>query len=108
MKENGNKINAIVACGGHTKNPLLLQEHADILEMPLYLTTETENMLLGGAINAARAAGDFDSLEEAMAAMCEIKEKITPQPDRFPLLRKKYLVFLKMYEHLMELEEILR
>ena len=44
---------------GHTRNELLLQEHANILERPVYLSEETENMLLGGAINAAVAAGQY-------------------------------------------------
>ena len=52
----GLTIDKIHACGGGTKNPLWLQEHADITGCDIVLPREPEAMLLGTAILAAVAA----------------------------------------------------
>jgi ribulose kinase len=107
MEKEGYHINYVVATGGHTKNELLLQEHANILERPIYLTEEKENMLLGGAINAATAAGEYTSVIEAMANMSHMGREVSPQPERFGYYRKKYQVFKRMYDFQEEIREIL-
>jgi FGGY-family pentulose kinase len=108
MEEKGYRIKNIVVTGGHTKNELLLEEHANILERPIYLTAETENMLLGGAINAATAAGAYPTLIEAMANMTRMGREISPNADKFDFYRKKYRVFRRMYDFQEEIREILR
>ena len=107
MEKHGYRIEHIVATGGHVKNELLLEEHANILERAIYLTEETENMLLGGAVNAATAAGEYANIIEAMASMTRMGREISPQPDRFDFYRKKYRVFRKMYDFQEEIREIL-
>jgi FGGY-family pentulose kinase len=107
MEKQGYRIRYVVATGGHTRNELLLQEHANILERPVCLTGETENMLLGGAINAAVAAGQYDTVTCAMAAMTRMGREIRPQPERFDLYRRKYEVFKKMYDLQQEIKGIL-
>jgi D-ribulokinase len=108
MEKEGYHINCVVATGGHIKNELLLQEHANILERPIYLTEEKENMLLGGAINAATAAGEYATVIEAMANMSHMGSEISPQPERFGYYRKKYQVFKRMYDFQEEIREILK
>jgi FGGY-family pentulose kinase len=107
MEKRGYEIRNVVATGGHAHNELLLQEHANILERPVYLTAETENMLLGGAVNAAVAAGQFDSITSAMAGMTRMGREITPQPARYDFYRRKYKVFKRMYDFQQEIRDIL-
>ncbi|MEW6554000.1 MAG: FGGY-family carbohydrate kinase [Actinomycetota bacterium] len=107
MEGHGYRIENIVATGGHTKNELLLQEHANILGRPIYLGGETENMLLGGAINAAAAAGEYPSLIEAMAAMSTPGREIKPREEMRALYEKKYRVFKEMYRNQIEIRKIL-
>ncbi len=107
MENQGYRIAYVVATGGHTRNELLLQEHANVLERPIYLGEETENMLLGGAINAAAAAGEYASIIEAMAAMSRPGGKISPQGEMGDLYRRKYRVFKEMYRNQREIRKIL-
>lgn len=107
MEKQGYRIKHVVATGGHVKNELLLEEHANILERPIYLTGETENMLLGGAVNAATAAGEYATIMEAMANMTRMGREISPRPERLDFYRKKYRVFKKMYDFQEEIRGIL-
>jgi len=107
MEKKGYRIDYVVVTGGHTRNELLLQEHANILERPVCLSEETENMLLGGAVNAAAAAGQYASVTGAMANMTRMGREIAPQPGRYDLYRRKYEVFKRMYDFQQEIRSIL-
>src|SRR5690606_12295992 len=69
MNAQGYRIGTIFACGGGTKNPVFLREHADITGCRLVLSKEPETVLLGSAILGAVASGAFPSILDAMAAM---------------------------------------
>ena len=43
-------IDTLFACGGGTKNPLFVQQHADITGCTLHLPREPEAVLLGSAV----------------------------------------------------------
>ena len=58
LNEAGYQIDTLFACGGGTKNPVFLREHADISGCRLVLPREPEAVLLGSAILGAVAAGD--------------------------------------------------
>ncbi|MBN2026562.1 MAG: FGGY-family carbohydrate kinase [Actinobacteria bacterium] len=107
MEKKGYRIDCVVATGGHTRNELLLQEHANILERPVCLGEETENMLLGGAVNAAAAAGRYASVASAMSNMTRMGREIVPQPESCDLYRRKYEVFKRMYDFQQEIRSIL-
>ena len=64
------QISRVVAAGGITqKNPLLMQEYANILHRPVAVGKIAEGPALGAAMLAAVAAGIYASLEEAFAHM---------------------------------------
>jgi ribulose kinase len=50
MRAQGAIVKEVVACGGLAHNPVFLQQHADILGMPVLLPTELDAMLLGCAV----------------------------------------------------------
>lgn len=105
MNRHGYAIRRIHACGGGTKNPLWLQEHADITGCEIYLALDTEAVLLGSAILAAVAAGVYSSVPEAMRAMGMRAEVIRPNAGRRAFHEAKYRVFKRMYEHQQEYRE---
>jgi FGGY-family pentulose kinase len=78
LNEHGYRIATIFACGGGTKNPVFLREHADITGCPLVLPREPEAVLLGSAILGAVASGDFPSVLDAMAGLDGAGESIAP------------------------------
>ncbi|KMT03342.1 hypothetical protein BVRB_8g198780 [Beta vulgaris subsp. vulgaris] len=97
---NGHKIDTILACGGLAKNPLYIQEHADITGYPVILPRENESVLLGAAILGAVAAKKYPSLHEAMKALNAAGEVVYPSKD--PNVKKyhdaKYKIFRDLYE----------
>jgi FGGY-family pentulose kinase len=107
MNRHGYAIRRIHACGGGTKNPLWLQEHADIAACDLYVARDTEAVLLGSAILAAVASGAYPSVLEAMRAMSPRAEVIRPNAARRTFHEAKYRVFKRMYEHQQEYRQIM-
>ena len=69
----------MIACGGGTKNPVFLREHADVTGCRIVLPREPEAVLLGSAMLGAVAAGDAASLPAAMAAMSGLGRVLRPQ-----------------------------
>ncbi len=99
LNSKGYVINRIHACGGGTKNPLWLQEHADITGCDLYIAKESEAVLLGAGVLAAVAAGKFSNIIESMQAMSPRAEVIKPNHATSDFHDAKYEVFKLMYDH---------
>jgi FGGY-family pentulose kinase len=98
MNANGYAIRTLVACGGDTKNPLFVREHAEATRCRVVLAKEPEAVLLGAAMLGAVAAGTYPSLLAAMGAMNDTAAVLTPtggEVERF--YDGKYRVFLRMY-----------
>lgn len=99
MNEQGYQIETIVMCGGGTKNPLFLREHADVTGCTIILPREPEAVLLGSAILGAVASGDRESFTDAMGRMSGAGERQEPHGgDVRRFHDAKHRVFLKMYE----------
>ncbi|XP_042050291.1 FGGY carbohydrate kinase domain-containing protein isoform X1 [Salvia splendens] len=98
--EKGHKIDTLLACGGLTKNPLFIQEHADITGYPITLPRENEAVLLGAAILGAVASKKYSTVREAMKALNAPGRVVYPSHD--PKVRKyhdtKYRIFRDLYE----------
>ena len=97
MNSQGYQIDTVLACGGGTKNPVFLREHADITGCKIVLPREPEAVLLGSAVLGSVAARDFKTVIDAMAAMNSAGETIAPaggQPKQYH--DAKYRVFHRM------------
>jgi FGGY-family pentulose kinase len=98
MNAAGHRIDHIVMCGGGTKNPLLLQEHADALGRDLHLVEEEDAVALGAALLAATASGAFVDLPAAAAAMVRPGGRIAARAGERAFHDAKYRVFLQLYD----------
>lgn len=98
LNSHGYSIKSIHACGGGTKNPLWLQEHADITGCEIVLPKEPEAVLLGSAILAAVGAGIYPSLVEAAHQMSAPGERYIPNRKTRKYHELKYNVFRLMYD----------
>ncbi|MGH8238211.1 MAG: FGGY-family carbohydrate kinase, partial [Steroidobacteraceae bacterium] len=78
FNRHGYRIDTLIACGGGTKNEVLLREHADATGCRVVLPAEPEAVLLGAAILGAVACGDHASITDAMAAMSRPGRIIEP------------------------------
>jgi len=98
MNAKGYDIRTIIACGGDTKNPLFVREHAEATRCRVVLAKEPEAVLLGAAMLGAVASGRYPSLLAAMGAMNEAATVVAPsdgEAERF--YQGKYRVFLRMH-----------
>ncbi len=99
LNKAGYGIDTIFACGGGTRNPVFLREHADATGCRIVLPDEPEAVLLGAAILGAMSAGHFASLPEAMAAMSRAGRVIEPAGGAVRRYHDaKYAVFQRMHE----------
>jgi len=99
MNAKGYRIKRIHACGGGTKNPLWLQEHADITGCEIVLPKESEAVLLGSAMLAAVGSGKYQTVIEAAVKMSSPGNSYAPQKRFAAYHKEKYSVFKKMYDH---------
>lgn len=98
MNRKGYEISTVFVCGGGTKNPVFLREHADITGCQLVLPHEPEAVLLGSAILGAVAAGQYNSVLEAMTVMNAAGKILQPSIGSVAAYHdKKYRVFRRMY-----------
>ena len=109
MNKNGFELNTIFACGGGTKNPVFLREHADITGCRIVLSKEPEAVLLGSAVLGAVASGDVNSVLEGMKKMNNADKIIEPSKGNIASYHNaKYKVFHRIYEDLLEYNKIMK
>jgi FGGY-family pentulose kinase len=108
MNKHGYRIKKIHACGGGTKNPLWLQEHADVTGCEIILPGEPEAVLLGSAILAAVGAGKYQSIIEAAVKMSAVGERYAPNEKFKKFHRAKYQVFGRMYDDFKTYKKMLK
>jgi FGGY-family pentulose kinase len=102
MNAKGYSINTVLACGGGTKNPVFLREHADITGCKVVLAREPEAVLLGSAVLGAVASTAYPSVLAAMNAMNHVERVIEPGNATVQKYHTtKYAVFKRLYRDFM-------
>jgi FGGY-family pentulose kinase len=98
MNRRGYHIKTLFLCGGGTKNPVFIREHADITGCQLVLPKEPEAVLLGSAILGAMASGRYGSVLEAMGKMNAAGNNVIPARGAVAAYHdRKYRVFHRMH-----------
>jgi len=98
MNEAGYAIDAIIACGGDTKNPLFVREHTDATGCRVVLPTEPEAVLLGASMLGAVAAGAVTDLKDAMASMNAPRTVVEPAGGEVRAYHeRKHRIFHRMH-----------
>jgi D-ribulokinase len=98
MNQAGHKIDRLVMAGGHTKNPLLMQVHADAIGLDIHLAEDEDAVTLGAGILAAVASGSFNSIPDAAGAMVRPGGRIALDPSQRAYHDAKYRIFLDLYD----------
>ena len=91
--ENGVQPKLVVISGGAGEHPLVRQLLADAAGIPFAAPGSPEPVLLGSAMLGAVAAGRFDRLTDAMAAMSSLGEVYEPQDAVRAIHNKRFEVF---------------
>lgn len=109
LNDRGYSVDTIIACGGDTKNPVFVREHADATGCRIVLPSEPEAVLLGGALLGAVAAGDFPSVIAGMGAMNRADRVIEPTGGEVArYFDKKYLIFHRLYDDQLVYRELMK
>ncbi len=98
MNNAGHSISTIHMCGGGSKNPLWVREHADATGCDVVLSKESDAVILGSAMLAGTASGDYNHLTDAMSAMSSTGMVVKPRQFMKSFHEKKYQIFLRMHD----------
>jgi FGGY-family pentulose kinase len=108
LNGQGYAIDTVLACGGGTKNPVFLREHADAAGCRIVLPAEPEAILLGASMLGAVAGGVHPDLPAAMAAMSRAGRVVQPGAEAARRYHDaKYAVFLRMYADQLDYRRIM-
>jgi L-ribulokinase len=105
FEDGGVAVDEIVACGGlPDRNPLLIQIYADVTGREIKVAASLQAPSLGSAMFAAvaagSAAGGYDDIVEATAAMARLHDRsYVPTPAHVPVYDDLYAEYLLLHDH---------
>jgi L-ribulokinase len=96
----GVPVEDFVVAGGLLKNRFLMQVYADVLRRPLSVIGSDQGPALGSAIHAAVAAGAYEDIQRAAAAMGKRYENAyLPDKARADAYDRLYAEYRKLHDH---------
>jgi L-ribulokinase len=103
LRAGGVPVTRVVAGGGLTRNPLLMQVYADVLGMDIEVAGASQASALGaamlGAVAAGADAGGYGSVEEAAAAMAPAPtERYQCDPAAHQRYDALYTLYCELYD----------
>ena len=90
----------IIVSGGASKSKVWNQIQADIYGKPVGILAIEEATSLGAAILAAKGAGLFDSIDEAVEKMVKIVSYYEPNMENHKIYNEYYSVYKDAYQAL--------
>ncbi len=96
-KSLGISIERTKICGGGAKSPLWKKIIANVLNLKVDMIESEEGPALGGAILAAVACGEFESIEGAVSKLVKVTETIEPDEELVEKYEERYNKFKKIY-----------
>lgn len=98
------KVDEVINCGGIAeKNALLMQIYADVTGREMKLSRSAQSSALGsaiaGAVAAGKACGGYETIVEAQAAMCGVKEAgYKPISENHRLYQQLYGLYRQLHD----------
>jgi xylulokinase len=96
-KSLGIQIERTKICGGGAKSPLWKQIMANVLNIKVDVIESEEGPALGGAILAAVANKEYESVEDAASKLVNVIDTVEPIPELAAKYEEKYQKFAKIY-----------
>lgn len=93
----GIKIERTKICGGGAKSPLWKRMIANIMNLKVDVIESEEGPALGGAMLAAVACGEYESVEAAAEKIVKIVGTVEPEADLVAKYEERYQQFKKIY-----------
>jgi L-ribulokinase len=100
ITSHGVAVDRLVTCGGiSTKNRLLLQIYADVLNRPIRVSASTQACALGAAIAGAVVGGAHPDHATAIAAMTHLRpEAFDPVPANVAVYSELYSLYTVLHD----------
>jgi L-ribulokinase len=100
FQDAGVPVERLVIAGGLLKNSFLMQIYSDVTGYPLDVIDSSQGPALGAAIHAAAAAGAYDDVAAASAAMGKrLDDVYQPDAERHRRYDEVYADYVELYEH---------
>jgi xylulokinase len=96
----GLQVRSLRIGGGATRSALWNQIQADVYGRPVETLQVSESTGLGAALLGGLGAGVFASIEEGVAAMVHVADRIEPDPQRHACYEEMYRAYVQTYEGL--------
>ncbi|MDD3338998.1 MAG: xylulokinase [Lachnospiraceae bacterium] len=96
-KSLGIHIERTKICGGGAKSPLWKKIMANVLNMKVDVIASEEGPGLGGAMLAAVACGEYESVEAAAKAIVKVVDTIEPDAEVAAKYEERYQKFVTLY-----------
>lgn len=97
FKGIGIDITQLRAIGGGAKSPLWRQIQADILNTEVATLNIDEGPAFGAALIAGKAAGVYNSLQEAADSLIQVTQITQPIPENVEQYENTYALFRELY-----------
>ena len=91
----------VFCVGGGSRNDLWNQIKADVLQMPLQLSSEPEAGLKGAALLAAAGVGLIDDLNAEAVRRRLVDKTLTPQPENARAYKSALREYARIYDHML-------
>ncbi len=100
MAEHGVKAKSVVTAGGLAeKNPLLMQIYADVLQVPMKISSSSQTCALGSAMCGSVVGGAHKNLTSAQKSMCDLKDIVyKPKAANVKIYNKLYALYKKLHD----------
>lgn len=96
LKKLGLSASEYIASGGGARSDKGLQLRADIFGVPIVRPMITEAAMLGAAMNAGVATGDFETWEEAADRFVEHERLFEPDEKRHAFYLEKHAIYKQL------------
>ena len=104
----GIKLERTKICGGGAKSPLWKKIIANVMNMKVDVIESEEGPALGGAMLAAVAIGEYNSVEEAAAKLVKIIDTVEPDPAIAARYEEQYKKFVQIYPALKDIYTLIK
>lgn len=102
LKNLGNRVTKMKACGGGSKSPVWRQIMADLYDCELYTLKQEEGPAYGAAILAGVGAGVFEDIQTPCRAFIQTAQVTRPQPEEVKQYKRYHRLYDKLYEDMKE------
>lgn len=107
-KSLGIRIERTKICGGGAKSPLWKKIIANVMNIKVDVIESEEGPALGGAMLAAVACGEYESVEAAAEKLVKVVDTVEPTPEIAAKYEERYRQFKEIYPACKPLFEMIR